>query len=86
MKTIALTAAIAAFATSIAICEAHNPYFDEVSALPLLAGVCDIIGIGEMESTNGTNAIINVSQYWFGAPQTNLLEISVHEYATPPSA
>ena len=76
---------IAAFATSIAICAAHNPYFDEVSALPLLAGVCDIIGVGEVESQDGTNAFINVSQYWLGDPQTNLLEISIHEYATPPS-
>ena len=47
------------------------------SALPLLAGICDVAGIGELESQTGTNAVIRVIQYWLGNSQTNTLDVHV---------
>ena len=78
-------AIITALSASIAMCEEPDTYWDDVSALPLLAGVCDIIGIGELESQTSTNAIIHVSQYWFGDPQTNIIDAYVVENELLPS-
>ena len=47
---------------------------DGDSVMPLLAAACDVIGIGEIESKTSTNAVINVSQLWFGDPQQTRLD------------
>jgi hypothetical protein len=54
--------------------EWHNAR-DGDSALPLLAAVCDVIGIGEVGSKTSTNAVINVSQIWLGDAQQNILDV-----------
>jgi hypothetical protein len=53
------------------------------SALPLLAAVCDVIGVGEVESKTGTNAIINVSQLWLGDPQQVRLDVRLDDEELP---
>ena len=47
------------------------------NALPFIAAMCDIIGIGEVDSKTDTNALINVSELWLGDPQQNRLNVSL---------
>ena len=79
-------AIIAALTTRLAIGGEPFLYLDYTSALPLMAGVCDIIGIGEIEARSSTNAMIRFSQYWFGDPQTNTLDVNASEYLDMPIA
>ena len=53
------------------------------SALPLLAAVCDTIGIGELESKTNTNVLINVSQLWLGDPQQKRLNVRIDGESLP---
>jgi len=60
--------------------------FDWCTPLPLLAAVSDIVGVGSIVAPIGTNALINVSQYWVGNPQTNQISIRIDEgEALPPT-
>ena len=74
---------IAALSACFAMCQELDPFGSWGNGLPLLAGICDVIGIGELESQNETNAVINVSQYWFGNPQTNKLDVLLWREAFP---
>ena len=65
------------------ICPQHLVESD--NALPLQAGVCDVIGIGEFAPQSSTNALITVSQYWFGNQQTNILDVRISENDTFPT-
>jgi len=49
----------------------------ERSTLPLLAGICDIIGIGRVTNTwaNGKGVLIAVDEYWRGNPGTDTLSV-----------
>jgi len=49
------------------------------SSLPLLAGVCEIIGIGRVTNTweNGNGVYIAVDDYWYGNPGYNTLSIQI---------
>ena len=84
---------LVAISASFAMCEDgfdplrdyHKYYYDSISPLPLQAAVCDIIGIGELESRTSTNALIRVSQYWFGNPQTNTIDAAVSEHIILPT-
>ena len=73
------TTIIAVLTSSFALCDAPEHYLDWVSALPLQAAVCDVIGIGALESQTSTSALINVSQFWLGNPQTNIIDVSVSQ-------
>ncbi len=72
MKKLALALLLGTASVSMA---EIDPPMSWSSALPLQAAVCDVIGIGNLVSQSETNSIINVSQYWFGTSQTNLLSI-----------
>ena len=84
---------LAALSASVAICEEdfhpvrdyHKNANESMNPLPLQAAVCDIIGIGELESLTSTGALIRVSQYWFGDPQTNIINAAVSKYVALPS-
>ena len=76
---------LAAMSASLAMCEEEfHPVKDyakytieSLNPLPLQAAVCDIIGIGKLESRTSTGALIRVSQYWFGNQQTNIIDANV---------
>jgi hypothetical protein len=52
-----------------------DPPMSWVSALPLQAAVCDLVGIGRILSKNSTNAIVQVDQCWFGGTNDSVMAL-----------
>ena len=48
------------------------------SALPLLAAVCDIAGIGELVSQTNDSAVISIKQCWFSTIPTNSVTVRLY--------
>ena len=76
---------ITALSAHFAMCEDDEHYLSRMNPLPLQAAVCDVIGIGALESQTDTNVVINVSQYWFGDLQTNVINVKNSIYSAFPS-
>lgn len=71
IKSLALLTLIRGLASG----QEPDPFGSWDSALPLQAGVSDVVGVGTLVSQAETNALLCVSRYWFGDPQTNMLSV-----------
>ena len=77
MKAIVLIKSLALLTLTqgLASGQGPDPFGSWDSALPLQAGVSDVIGVGSLVSQAETNALVHVSYYWLGNPQTNTLSV-----------
>ena len=58
-------------------------YGDRISALPLQAGTCDIIGVGRVTNSWNDGITLSVDNYWYGDPGSNSLSVAMHGYHPP---
>ena len=67
------------FFTSYILFGNDDSYDKHISPIPLLAGICDIIGIGRVTNTweNGEGVYIAVDNYWRGNPGYDSLSVSI---------
>jgi hypothetical protein len=77
------------FVSYVCLAFGQGPIYDHrdcsYSALPMMAAVCDLAGIGELASQTNESAIINIKQLWFGEAATNNVKLFLYDDTAIPA-
>jgi hypothetical protein len=84
-KIHSLSVALALSASCRLFAQTNDPPRSWISALPLQAAVCDVIGVGALVSQSATNAIIQVAQSWLGTSGGSMLNVRTDEEESLPT-